>query len=192
MKVRPLLFLMLIWAASVDGTLYAAGLSQRTEFPSSASHEENGPDRPRDATKGLQVRGQRDQRDGRYLEEHPNAPRERTMSPDKRRPSKGRHPQAPANDPVRFGNAQDSHNSQMAAHGTGMDSPRTISPSAAVPDSVFKRSGGSVRPPVTAALNGHEFKKAHNAPVNPAVSGGPAKSISSTAAINGTEMKHKP
>lgn len=191
MKARLLLFLTMIGAASVGGAGYAAGRTQRAESPSSASREDTGPDRPRDTTKDPQVRDEREERDRGYLDEEQHEMKERARSLPKRRPSHG-HPRPTATDSLRFDKTSASRNFQADAHRTGMDSTRTSSPSAGVPDSVVNHSTGSVRPAVAAGRNGHPFKNAHNSGASLAISGGPANPTRGTAVINGTERTRKP
>jgi hypothetical protein len=186
MKVRAFLFLMLIWAASVYGTVYGAGLAQRVESPSSASREDNGPDPTREATKDGQLRGGGGQTGGGYLNEQRNAPKQGTKGLPKQRPSEGR---PPASDPLRFGKTQANHNSRMDAHGNGLGSLRSSTPSAGGPDSLVNHSHRSVRPPAAAAGNGQPFRHAHSTGASLAISGGPANSTRGTAVINGTDMR---
>jgi hypothetical protein len=186
MKVAWFLVLMMSWTASVSGTGYARVFHQRAEALPSRAREEAAGDHAGNGAKNAGGEG-----GGGHPAQQQNGRAILTRGASKSRPSRG-HFEPPAGGPPHAGQTTARQSFRVGAPGTAIDSGVTRSPSAGVPGGAGDSDRRFVRPPVAAALNGQQFKNAHNPGASLAIRRGPANSSGGTAVIDGTDMKRKP
>ena len=189
MKGPWLLVLMMSWAASADSTGYARVFHERSEPLASKAREEAAADRPGDGARN--PRGEGDEARGGHPEQERNGPVLATRGAPKSRPSQS-FLKPPSHGPLHSTRTQAHPGFRVGTGGTAIDSRPTPSPSTVVPGGMIDHDRRSVRSSVAVALNGQQFKNAHNPGASLAIRAGTANSIGGAAAVNGTDMKPKP
>jgi len=187
MKIGWFLVLMMSSTASVDGTAYARLFHQRSESLSSKAREDAAVDHAGHRAKTAGGAG--DEAGGGHQPR--NGPAMATRGASKSPPSRGNLPPS-AGGPLHAGQTPARLSFPPDAPATAINSGVTRSPSAGILGGVGDHDRRSVRPPVAAALDGQQFRNAHNPGASLAIRRGPASSSGGTAVINGSDMKRKP
>ncbi len=184
MKTARFLFLTAIGGVLLQSTSLAAQARPASQQATSQSSEKSA-DQQKD-----EVRNEKDQARPKEADENQEQLADGTRTTTKRRPiaihSKPvpSHQPRPAKTPTTNSPHTDTPGSAAALEQTGSKAATNV-PSKGVSQRLSA-------PPSAVSLNGQQFKNSRNPGARLAVSGGPPTSPRGTAAINGTNMKHKP
>jgi len=188
-KLGWFLVLMMSSTACFDGIGHARGFERRSEALSSQAGEDVRADHAGEGAKN--AGGKAYEAGGGHLDQQHNGPAMATRGASKSRASRGHLPPT-AGSPPHAGQTPSRRSFRGDKPGTAINSDVTRSPSVGVPGGAGDRDRGSVHPPVAAALNGQQFKNAHNPGASLAIRRELSSASGGTGVINGTDMKSKP
>ncbi len=184
MKAVRILFSIMIAAVSLQGATLAAQASSAPQQAPAQSSEKSA-DQQKD-----EVRNEKDQARPKEADQSQEQSASVTRITTKRRPSASQSKPVPSHQP-RPAKTPTTNSPHTDTPGSGAAPEQTGSKAVTnVPNKAVSRRPSA--PPSAVPLNGQQFKNSRDPGARLAVSGGPPTSPRGTAAINGTNMKHKP